>query len=72
MEVLKPLVWMGSSLDDLREFPAEVRRVMGQALDDAQRGGEHPRAKALQGFGGRGVLEVVDDHDGDTSGRSTP
>jgi len=57
---------MGSSLDDLREFPAEVRRVMGQALDDAQRGGEHPRAKALQGFGGRGVLEVVDDHDGDT------
>jgi phage-related protein len=66
MEVLKPLVWMGSSLDDLREFPAEVRRVMGQALDDAQRGGEHPRAKALQGFGGRGVLEVVDDHDGDT------
>src|SRR4051794_32165104 len=66
MEVLKPLVWMGSSLDDLREFPAEVRRVMGQALDDAQRGEEHPRAKALQGFGGRGVLEVVDDHDGDT------
>ncbi len=66
MEALKPLVWIGWSLDDLRGFPAEVRRVMGQALDDAQRGGEHPRAKALQGFGGRGVLEVVDDHDGDT------
>ena len=39
---------------------------MGQALDDAQRGGEHPRAKALKGFGGRSVLEVVDDFDGDT------
>ena len=40
--------------------------MMGQALDDAQRGGEHPRAKALKGFGGRSVLEVVDDFDGDT------
>ena len=29
-------------------------------------GDEHPRAKALKGFGGRSVLEVVDDEDGDT------
>jgi phage-related protein len=40
--------------------------MMGQAVYDAQCGGEHPRAKALHGFGGRGVLEIVDDHDGDT------
>ena len=39
---------------------------MGQSIDDAQHGGEHPAAKALKGFGGRGVLEVVDDFDGDT------
>ena len=39
---------------------------MGQAIDDAQHGGEHPAAKALKGFGGRGVLEVIDNHDGDT------
>ena len=39
---------------------------MGQAIDDAQLGGEHPAAKALKGFGGRGVLEIVDDFDGDT------
>ncbi len=39
---------------------------MGQAIDDAQLGGGHPAAKALKGFGGRGVLEVVDDFDGDT------
>lgn len=62
----KPVIWIASSRDDLREFPVDVRRLMGQALDDAQRGGEHPRAKALHGFGGRSVLEVVDDHDGDT------
>ncbi len=39
---------------------------MGQAIDDAQSGKEHPSVKALKGFGGRGVLEIVDDYDGDT------
>lgn len=66
MSKLKPVIWIGSSKDDLRDFPVEVRRVMGVAINDAQHGGEHPAAKALKGFGGRGLLEVVDDHDGDT------
>ena len=39
---------------------------MGVAINDAQNGEEHPRAKALKGFGGRSVLEVVDDEDGNT------
>lgn len=39
---------------------------MGVAINDAQNGEEHSRAKALRGFGGRSVLEVVDDEDGDT------
>ena len=39
---------------------------MGEALYRAQQGDEHPAAKALKGFGGRGVLEIVDDHRGDT------
>ncbi|HEY4774606.1 MAG TPA: type II toxin-antitoxin system RelE/ParE family toxin [Xanthobacteraceae bacterium] len=66
MNVRKPVEWIGASRDDLREFPPEVRRVIGQAIDDGQWGGENPAAKALKGFGGRGVLEVVDDFDGDT------
>lgn len=66
MNAQKPAVWIGSSRDDLRAFPDEVRRVMGFAIDDAQNGDEHPRAKALKGFGGRSVLEVIDDEDGDT------
>ena len=66
MTTRKPVEWIGSSRDDLRAFPQEVRRVMGQAIDDAQLGAEHPAAKALKGFGGRGVLEIVDDFDGDT------
>jgi phage-related protein len=39
---------------------------IGHAIFEAQCGGEAPSVKALRGFGGRGVLEVVEDFDGDT------
>jgi len=61
----KPLVWVGSTKEDLKEFPEEVRQVMGYALYLAQVGGKHPDAKPLRAFGGAGVLEVVDAYDGD-------
>jgi phage-related protein len=32
----------------------------------AQQGGKHPDAKPLKGFAGAGVLEIIEDHDGDT------
>ncbi len=32
----KPVVWIGSSLDDLKEFPEEVQGEMGYALYLAQ------------------------------------
>lgn len=53
----KQLVWVGSSLNDLRAFPEEVRQVMGFALFEAQMGGKHVAAKPLRGFKGAGVLE---------------
>jgi phage-related protein len=62
----KPAFWIGSSLDDLKAFPAEVQDDMGYAISVAQFGGKHPRAKPLKGYSGAGVLEVVDDYDGDT------
>jgi phage-related protein len=62
----KPVRWVGSSKDNLSDFPQEVRRRVGGALWDAQRGLKAPYAKPLRGFGGTGVLEVVDDYDGDT------
>jgi phage-related protein len=62
----KPLFWMGSSRDNLKEFPADVRHAVGFALWQAQVGRKHRDAKVLRGFGGAGVLEVVQDHDGDT------
>lgn len=62
----KPVFWEGSSRKDLRKFPKAVRQTVGQALFDAQTGGKHPDAKPLHGFGGAGVLEVVEDDDGNT------
>lgn len=48
----KPVIWIGSSLDDLRAFPDEVKDVVGFALHLAQHGGKHPAAKPLKGHKG--------------------
>ena len=64
--VEKPIRWVGRSRDDLRRFPDEAKRDIGFALAFAQRGAKHPSAKPLKGFGGAGVLEIVEDHRGDT------
>jgi phage-related protein len=62
----RPVRWIGSSRDDVRGFPEPVRLRVGGALWEAQIGRKAPWAKPLKGFGGAGVLEIVDDHDGDT------
>jgi phage-related protein len=64
--VRKPLRWVGSSLEDLSQFPGEVKKAMGHALHLAQIGQKAPNAKPLRGYKGAGVLEVVEDHDGNT------
>jgi phage-related protein len=66
MEERKPLFWIRSSRRDLKEFPEDVLDVVGRALDEAQRGRKPHEAKPLKGFGGAGVLEIVDDHEGNT------
>lgn len=62
----KDVIWIASSLDDLKRFPDPVKQSMGFALFQAQCGGRHPQAKPLKGFKGGGVLEAVEDFDGDT------
>ncbi|MDX2104973.1 MAG: type II toxin-antitoxin system RelE/ParE family toxin [Candidatus Melainabacteria bacterium] len=63
---IKPVEWVGSSYKDFRSFPDLVQDVMGFALYMAQVGRMHANAKPLKGFGGAGVLEIIDDHQGDT------
>ena len=62
----RPLEWIGSSHKDLMALPAGVRRLFGFALSLAQAGDRHDTAKVLKGFGGTGVLEVVEDDAGGT------
>jgi phage-related protein len=62
----KQLVWIGSSKKQLLALLLGVRRFFGHALDFAQRGDQHDAAKTLKGFGGAGVLEVVEDDVGGT------
>jgi phage-related protein len=61
----KPLFWVGSAKDDLLEFPEAVQDDLGVALSVAQFGGKHSKAKPWRGEG-PGVLEIVDDHRGDS------
>jgi len=62
----EPIFWVVSSLDELGEFPLEVRDTVGFTLFQAQCGSRHPDTKILKGFGSVQVLEVVENHSGDT------
>jgi len=63
---LKPVIWIGSSHDDLCRLSETVQDEIGYALYFAQQGGRHPSAKVLKGFGGAGVLEIIEDDAGGT------
>lgn len=64
--IIKRLVWIGSSLKDLRTLPVEVQDVFGYALYQAQMGLKSPSAKVLSGFSSAAVIEIIDNHQGDT------
>lgn len=65
-EAERPVVWVGSSRRDLREFPSAVRRDIGRALYAAQDGETDPAAKPMRGFGGGSIVEIIANHRGDT------
>ncbi len=63
----KPARFIGSAREDLRRFPEDVRTEFGYAIFAAQEGGKAPKAKPLKGIvPGAGVLEIVEDFDGNT------
>ena len=63
---MKPVEWIGSRYRDFRAFPDPVQDTMGFALCLARVGQRHGSSKPLKGLGGAGVLEIVEDHQGDT------
>ncbi|WP_249274154.1 type II toxin-antitoxin system RelE/ParE family toxin [Parachlamydia sp. AcF125] len=55
---MKRLFWIGSSREDLKEFPDEVRNEMGHGLYLAQMGERHNHAKTLSGLGSAKIIEI--------------
>ena len=62
---VKPVVWIGDSLKQVKGFPEEVRRAIGSSLYDAQLGDKPNSAKPFKGVG-RGIFEIVTRFDSDT------
>jgi phage-related protein len=63
---VKDVVWIASSRRDMRALPRAVQRTFGVALWAVQTGETPPIAKPLRGFGGAGVLELIEDDLGGT------
>lgn len=62
---LRELEWVGSSLQDLKEFPDLVLDEIGYALHLVQEGKKPRNAKPLKGLDS-GVMEIVADFDTNT------
>ena len=60
------LQWIGSSREDLREFPDDVREEVGYTLYVAQCGEKPPNVKPMKGFLGASVLEIVENFNTNT------
>lgn len=54
---MKPVVWCGDSLEQVRDFPPDARRLAGHQLDKVQRGIDPDDWKPMPSVG-LGVREV--------------
>jgi phage-related protein len=55
---LRPVVWLGNSKKNLRDFPDGAQKLLGDELQLIQFGGMPKDAKPFKGVGG-GVLEIA-------------
>ncbi len=62
---LKILRWVASSRKDFGKFPQPVQHTFGFELYLAQTGQHPPSAKPMKAVGS-GVIELIEDFDGDT------
>lgn len=66
LEKKRDLIYLGSTLKDAKKLPEDVQRLFVAALRMAMEWRQHEDSKALQGFNGRNVIEVIADHRGNT------
>jgi phage-related protein len=63
---IKPVRWIASTKQELQTLPKAVRRIVRQALWEAQQGKMPEDGKVLQGFGGASVIEIRANETGGT------
>lgn len=63
---LRDLVWVTPAKKALSKFPETVQKDVLAAVHIARAGGKSEAVKVLSGFGDAGVLEVIENHRGDT------
>ncbi len=63
MNKLKPITWLGTSLQDLRDFPTKVRQIPGNELMTVQLGYNPVDWKPMSSIG-QGVKEIRVNHGG--------
>ena len=56
--VLRPLVWLGDSLRNVRDFPDGAQKLLGDEIQLMQFGGMPKDAKPFKGVGS-GVVEIA-------------
>jgi phage-related protein len=63
---IKPIFWVGSSLEDLKKMPEAVRKEVGHSLREIQKGRNPGNIKLLRHLGETGISEIVVDERGGT------
>jgi phage-related protein len=58
---LRPILWIGSSLKDLREMPDSVKKEFGHSLRELQKGRAPTNIKPLKHLSEVGVFEIIVD-----------
>jgi len=64
-ETIRPVKWIGSSLEALRALDQQVKDEFGFAIYQAQCGSRHIHAKPMKAMAGA-VVEVVENYRGNT------
>jgi phage-related protein len=55
---LRPVIWLGSSKKNIRDFPKDAQKLLGDELQLIQFGGTPKDVKPFKGIGS-GVLEIA-------------
>ena len=62
---LRPVLWIGSSLKDLKSMPVNVQKELGHSIRDLQKKRDPGNTKSLKHLGETGVSEImVDEREG--------